>query len=218
MPVKDYYKILELPPNAGQEEVKKNFRKLAIRFHPDKTGGNRQKDAWYHEIQEAYTVLSDPAKKAQYLQERWLLKSKGLPFYEAIPLTPEFIEQRFRAKRVEVSHMDHFRMDDQRLQKELLLLASDEILDALAENPDPPANFQIIEHLFYCMEPLEYQYIITLKPVLLKIARHQPDLQKKIEYWYQKRKRQHWWDRKQGWIIGGITLLLCLLIALLTGR
>lgn len=215
MPVKDYYKILELLPNAGQDEVKRNFRKLAIRFHPDKTGGNKHKDAWYREIQEAYTVLSDPAKKAQYLQERWLLKSQGLPFYESIPLTPDFIEQRFRSKRQEVSHMDHFRMDDKRLQKELLLLASDEILDALSDNHDPLANILIVEHLLYCMEPLEYQYIAPLKPILLKIAKLQPDLQKKIHSWYQKRARQNWWDRKQGWIIAAITLTLCSLIAFL---
>ena len=216
MPVKDYYKILELTPNAGQEEVKKNFRRLAIRFHPDKTGGNKHKDAWYREIQEAYNILSDPAKRAEYLQERWLLKSQGLPFYETIPLTPDFIEQRFRSKRIEVSHMDHFRMDDHRLQRDLLLMANDEILDALAENPDPLANMSIIDHLFYCMEPLEYQYIGLLKPVLLKIAKPQPDLQKKIHNWYQKRKRQYWWERKQGWIIGAITILLCIIIALLT--
>jgi DnaJ domain len=213
MPVKDYYKILELPPNAGQDEVKKNFRRLAIRFHPDKTGGNRHKDAWYREIQEAYSVLSDPSKKAQYLQERWLLKSKGMPFHESIPLTPDFIEQRFRAKRREVSHMDHFRMDEGRLQRDLLALANDEILEALADIFDPLANIQIIDHLLYCMEPLPFRMLGPLKPVLLKIAIKQPEL-----YWYQKRARQHWWDRKQGWIIAGITILLCLVIALLSGR
>lgn len=111
--------------------------------------------------------------------------------------------------------MDHFRMDDKRLQKELLLLASDEILDALSDNHDPLANILIVEHLLYCMEPLEYQYIAPLKPILLKIAKLQPDLQKKIHSWYQKRARQNWWDRKQGWIIAAITLTLCSLIAFL---
>ncbi len=218
MAVKDYYKILELPPNAGQEEVKRSFRRLALRFHPDKTGGNKHKDAWYREIQEAYSVLSDPAQKAAYLQDRWLLKSKGVPFYETIPLTPDYIEQRFRLKRLEVSQMDHFRMDDQRLQRELLQLANDEIIEALAENPEPLATLQIVEHLLYCMEPLAFQYIAPLKPVLLKIAPYQPGLQMKIEKWYQKRARQHWWDSKQGWIIAAATILLCLLIAILTGR
>jgi hypothetical protein len=146
-----------------------------------------------------------------------LLKSQGLPFYESIPLTPDFIEQHFRSKRREVSQMDHFRMDDERLQKELLLLANDETLDALTENPDLLANISIIDHLFYCMEPLEYQYIGLLKPVLFKIAKSQPDLQKKVHHWYTKRKRQHWWERKQGWIFAGITIILCSLIALLTG-
>lgn len=216
MPVKDYYKILELAPNAGPEEVKKNFRRLAIRFHPDKTGGNKHKDAWYREIQEAYQVLSDPAKKAQYLQERWLLKSQGLPFFETIPLTPDFIEQRFRAKRTEVSHMDHFRMDHERLQKELLLIADDEVLDALKTNHDPLANTMIVGHLLYCMETLEFGQTPVLKPVLMKIASRQPELQRQIQEWYRQKARSHWWERKQGWIIAGITILLCMIIALLT--
>jgi hypothetical protein len=68
------------------------------------------------------------------------------------------------------------------------------------------------------METLGYQYIAPLKPVLFKIAKLQPDLQKKIGNWYQKRARQYWWERKQGWAIAAITIILCSLIAFLAGK
>jgi DnaJ-class molecular chaperone len=61
---KDYYKILGIDKSATKEEIKKAFRKLALEHHPDK-GGDEKK---FKEINEAYTVLSDDKKRAQYDQ------------------------------------------------------------------------------------------------------------------------------------------------------
>lgn len=60
---KDYYKILGVEKNASHEEVKKAFHKLAHQYHPDKKGGNEAK---FKEVNEAYQVLSDDQKRAQY--------------------------------------------------------------------------------------------------------------------------------------------------------
>lgn len=61
--MKDYYKILGVEKNASEEEIKKAFRKLAHAHHPDKSGGNEAK---FKEASEAYAVLSDKKKRAQY--------------------------------------------------------------------------------------------------------------------------------------------------------
>ena len=62
---KDYYKILGVEKGAGEEEVKKAYRKMALKFHPDK---NKEPDAEekFKEIAEAYEVLSDDSKRAQF--------------------------------------------------------------------------------------------------------------------------------------------------------
>jgi molecular chaperone DnaJ len=65
---KDYYKILEIEKGASEEDIKKAFRKMAIKYHPDKNPGDKQAEEKFKEVNEAYQVLSDPDKKAQYDQ------------------------------------------------------------------------------------------------------------------------------------------------------
>jgi curved DNA-binding protein len=73
MEYKDYYKILGIDKKATQEEIKKAFRKLAVKYHPDKNPGNKEAENRFKEINEANEVLSDPEKRKKYdeLGENW---------------------------------------------------------------------------------------------------------------------------------------------------
>lgn len=68
MAKKDYYEILGLQKGASEDDIKKAFRKLAIQYHPDKNKGDKEAEEKFKEINEAYQVLTDPEKKAQYDQ------------------------------------------------------------------------------------------------------------------------------------------------------
>lgn len=68
MAKRDYYEILGVPRGADDETIKKSYRKLALKFHPDKNPGNKAAEESFKELGEAYEALSDPQKRAAYDQ------------------------------------------------------------------------------------------------------------------------------------------------------
>jgi curved DNA-binding protein len=66
MEYKDYYKTLGIDKKASQDEVKKAYRKLAVKYHPDKNQGDKTAEAKFKEVAEAYEVLSDQEKRKKY--------------------------------------------------------------------------------------------------------------------------------------------------------
>jgi curved DNA-binding protein len=82
MEYRDYYKILGVPRGSSADEIKKVYRKLAMKYHPDRNPGDKQAEDRFKEINEAYQVLSDPEKRARYDQlgedySQW--QQKGAP-------------------------------------------------------------------------------------------------------------------------------------------
>ena len=79
---RDYYEVLGVSRNASAEEIKKAYRKLALNYHPDRNPGDKAAEEKFKEAAEAYAVLSDPEKRAQYDQFGHSLGGSGFQGFQ----------------------------------------------------------------------------------------------------------------------------------------
>ncbi len=87
---KDYYDLLGVDRGVSEDEIKKAYRKLALKYHPDRNPGDKQSEANFKEVSEAYQVLSDSQKRAQYDQFGHAAFGNGGPFGGGFDFTAGF--------------------------------------------------------------------------------------------------------------------------------
>ena len=66
MPRRDFYEVLEVSRDASDDDIKRAYRKQALKYHPDRNPGDKDAEERFKECSAAYQILSDPEKRAQY--------------------------------------------------------------------------------------------------------------------------------------------------------
>lgn len=216
MHLKDYYAILEIEPSASIPEIKKSFRKLAQKFHPDKNKDDPYSTAQFNEIKEAYEVLTNPAKKNFYLQQRWYEQSIGKRKNQ-VAITPVNILKQILELEKHVSKLDIYRMDKQGLEQYILELLSNDTIDKVNKFNELEANSQIIQTTLKTINALPTKYTAKIIDQLYKMAVNSDPDTKQIEVFMDKAKRKYLREKYSLLFIITITIILCLLIFLAGG-
>ena len=151
--MKDYYSILECSPMSDRDEIKRNYRRLAQKFHPDKNSDDPYSTARFNDIREAYETLTQPAKKNAWLQERWLQQVMNRHVGETAPLTPYLILDKVLKTEKYISTADFFRIDRHGMVQQLEAMISNENRECLQKFNEPEINRTIIRHLISSASP-----------------------------------------------------------------
>jgi len=204
----DYYQILQIPPSADITEIKTAYRRLAHLYHPDKNPGNTSSRAYFDLIKEAYETLSNPGKKEQYLQERWLTKAQGQSLEQPVR-TPEHILMKVLSASDQVRKMDVYRMNKDGVKDELNFLLSEENISLLNDFKEVSVNDAIVKELLYTVDVLPASaQIDLLKRLSLVNSNYRETIRNKEEGLESKIFWETW---KPAFIIL-VVVLLCILI------
>lgn len=203
--LKDYYKILNLSPDATEQEVKRAFRVLAKKYHPDAGGRDELPDDKFMEAQEAYGILSDGARRKKYDEERWLAgMTKRVEEQEAV--TPMWILKEAIRMNSHMDTVDVYRMNHLALQNYIFHLLDDDNMQALQENEEQEVNNSIVKVLLEATRGLKYAYMLPVAERLERIA--DDNTVPVITYAIKGRKRQAMWEKRLPYVIALITMVI----------
>lgn len=211
MQLKDYYSILELPPSASTDEIKKAYRRLAHLYHPDKKNDDAYAAAKFSDIKEAYEILTNPLKKDYYLQQRWYLQSIGKKFSKETATPVAILKQMMELSQY-VSKLDIYRMYHEGLFNHINTILSDENIAVLNSFNDVSINNEVVVSAIRSANPLPYRFITPLMDRLNSIKTNDPSVSKKKEQLIRHHRQINYWEKIKVWIILGIVLLICLVI------
>ncbi|MFT4019376.1 MAG: J domain-containing protein [Agriterribacter sp.] len=169
MSFKNYYAVLGVAPNATQDDIKKNFRKLALLYHPDKNAENEFAAIRFREIQEAYEILGDAEKRMIY-NRVWRDHYPKANIAVAEETSPESILLKCRKLQQDIREMDAFRINLRYVQAELNKILSDNTIALLVFHNDNNINKNIIDHILEICAVLPNKNLPAIQKSLNKLA------------------------------------------------
>ena len=211
---KDYYRILETKPSASLQEIKQAYRRLVLKYHPDRNPDNHLAASHFIEIQEAYETLSDNEKRIRYNHDRWY--SPGFVRNPEVAPTPLSILLESRKFKKHVDRIDVFRMDHEALQFHLLQLLSPMHLTILTVDQEEGINQELTRNCLHMMRFLKLHATVPVIEQLKVLAGYDPVQLQLIENFERSRKRDQVWYKLRPYLVVMVTLLICVLIFLLS--
>jgi molecular chaperone DnaJ len=204
---KDYYKILQVQPGSTHEEVRKSYRKLALKYHPDKNPENAYAGAHFREINEAYEVLSHPTRRFEYDCKNGVVNKKSNR-----PVTPQNILNEAARLRRYVHSVNSASLNQEALEYHLMRLLSDANIELLKQSNHVSLNKQVVFDLIETSRFLKHNYLALVIDQLRTLAESDIESASKLQSYSSERQRQYLYEKYMPLGVLTLTVILCLLI------
>lgn len=212
----NYYNLLGVLPTATTEEIKKAYRQLALKYHPDRNPGDKKSEDFFMKITEAYNTLSDPEEREKYnsifnnsQQTSSTQNQKQNEQKEQTKLTPQVFLEVIRNIKKKVDGIDTDKINQTALYNSLNGLFTPNNINFLLSQGDIKINKEIINEAMACCKFLLYPYVEKLTPKLAKLAGSDNDLIIEIFSFSKKQKYLNYWDAYKGLVyIAGFLMFI----------
>jgi len=206
--------LLGVKSNASTEEIKKSYRRLALKYHPDKNPGDLLAEAVFKEIAEAYDVLSDAKKREDYHYKRFY--TYNYKYAAAQTATPQSILNDAIKLQKLIEKADPFRINRDALLFQLQQILSADNLSLLLEKKQAGINKAIVETILIVCKPLQYTYSEIIAEQLCILAIGNDNLEKKISEFLNNQRKKDTWRRYKVVAALLVAIILCLIIFLIS--
>jgi hypothetical protein len=199
---KDLYKILEISFTASQVEIKKSYRKLALKFHPDITSGDKSLEERFKEVQSAYETLSNEDKRKSYdvkykdYYKLWngekdkseATEEQRATERESPKTTPQIILEKFKALYEAIKSHRKQSLNQNTLISNFRTLFNEHNIAVLRIYDDIEINRKIVQLALICCEKLDYRYQSEVIGLIVKVAGADNEILKTI-FEFSKREQ-----------------------------
>jgi hypothetical protein len=205
----DYYKLLGVLPTATTEEIKRAYRQLALKYHPDRNSGDKSSEAFFKRVTDAYSILSDPEQRESYnweyknnqksstsqQQQQQQQQQRRTESKQEKQITPQVILSIFQEIRKKVIGVKKSQINQSALYNSLNELLSFNNLNFLISWGDTRINNLIINEVMICCKFLAFPYTDKLSIKLAKLAGSDNDTIQQIFLFNKKQKYWSYWSR-----------------------
>jgi curved DNA-binding protein CbpA len=209
MSTKDYYRILKVKPAASAGEVKHAYRRLALKYHPDRNPDDALAAAVFAEVAEAYKILSNTETRRRYNYQRYYTAVQEY----STPTEPiEALLLRSLVLKKQVAHADPYRFNSDALLYTIKQLLPDDV-EALLKT-DTALSKQFLDAISVCCNRLTSSQTNEIRQLLEPLYDQHDWLRSQMEASVKQHQRKERWEKYKVVLVLFIALALCALIFL----
>jgi molecular chaperone DnaJ len=205
--IKDYYRILNIKSSASPGEIKNAYRRLAMKYHPDRNAEDALAAAVFTDIAEAYKVLSDAEARKQYNYDRYLTADKE---YKRPLETLDASIFRITKINEQLKYINPFRFNKDALLYSIIQIFPEEIDLLLYTNKDQLKIF--LEKIIYAATFLSSHQTKKLAALLQPLSEQEKWLSQSLGSLIKKQQKAERWEKSKVFLVILFALILCAII------